>query len=124
MVFAVDRVDLHRFAGLVIRSEVVLVGLLDIHARFMGEFVVSSLDQSQGWFGPDYIFESRVVDDESWAFGGEGREVLCVCCGGFPVEFGDCSVSCGSRHFFWSMERLLVNGCVEASVFECQGKMF
>lgn len=101
MVFAVDRVDLHRFAGLVIRSEVVPVGLMDVHARFVGEFVVSSLDQSQGWFGPDYIFERRVVDDESWAFGGESGEVVCICCCSFPVEFGDCFVSLGNRHFFF-----------------------
>lgn len=72
VVFAVDRVDLHGFAGLVVGSEVVAVGLLDVHARLVGELVVAGFDESQGWFGADYIFECRVVDDESWAFGGEG----------------------------------------------------
>lgn len=101
MVFAVNRVNLHRLARLVIGSEVIAVSLLNIYARLMGELVRAAFDQSQGRLASDYIFESRVVDDESRAFGGESREVLLVGRGGFPVEFGDCFEGLRSRHL-WS----------------------
>lgn len=95
VVLAIDRVDLHRLARLVIGSEIVAIGLLDVYTRLMSKLVGTSFDQSQRWLSPDHVLKSRVVDDECRASGGKRREVLRVGRGGFPIEFGDCFVSRG-----------------------------
>jgi hypothetical protein len=71
VILAVDRVDLHSLAGLIIGSEVVAVSLLDVHASFVSELVGAAFDQSQGWLSADHILKSRIVDDEGRTFLGE-----------------------------------------------------
>lgn len=114
VVLAIDRVDLHRLARLVIGSEIVAIGLLDVYTRLMSKFVGTSFDQSQRWLSPDHVLKSRVVDDERRAFCSERREVLWVGRGGFPTEFGYRFVSRGSRHFVY----VLCSGRIELSGYE------
>lgn len=78
---AIHGVQFNRPAALVVGSEVVLVGSLNVHARFMGEFVRSRLNEVDFGRATDDFVEGGVVCYEGW-LSRQGFGVFDVACMG------------------------------------------